>query len=143
MAKIKYEKPLSADDGVVSAVLEDGTRVPQYRIISAKQCMSESIGHKCQGCLGHDGDHWAYSESGWLELWPNTKRRLSPWESAHSSTPPGHESYIHPAVMIKRSAASNCRYEDLSKKPAAPARMKRSAGPRRNKKAKKHGKAAE
>lgn len=76
----QYEKPRGKLDGVCSAILEDGTKVPQYRVIRAKRCKSESMGDKCQGPLGHDGDHWCYSKSGWLQLWANTTIKLRKWE---------------------------------------------------------------
>ena len=55
-------------------------------------------GYKCQGVKGHKGLHWAYSQAGWLEQWPN-KKGLKRFDIAHTSTPPGGKGYVTPGEM--------------------------------------------
>lgn len=71
------------------------------KIIPATRCPSRGLsdlggdGCQCCGVKGHKGLHWRYREDGCLEQWPNRKG-LKPWEVAHSTTPPCHNSYINP-----------------------------------------------
>ena len=88
---IKYGKPYIFETGPVNGPMLK-TRVTPAKQCKCKHIMSEA---PCQGCEGHKGPCWAYRPDGWLLQW-NLPVGCS------SSTPPGHDNYISPEIMIRQ-----------------------------------------
>lgn len=72
------------------------------KVVFADQCDKKVyLGrHKCQGVKGHEGDHWAYDESGhYLTTRNEDDKNPPPW--ACGSCPPGHKDYTSPVDKYK------------------------------------------
>ncbi len=58
------------------------------------QCPHEMLIHgRCQGTVGHAGNHWMYSPKG---DFCHTEEN-----GAYCEIPPGHKKYVHPKLMQK------------------------------------------
>lgn len=66
----------------------------------SEQCGEMLIfGGRCQGCKGHEGDHWCYSPDGSYCFGRQPSEVKDPLDIASGITPPDHKTYIHPKKM--------------------------------------------
>lgn len=99
-----------------------GGELTVYRVYEAKQCTAKGVftTKRCQGVLKHTGPHWYYGPSGWLEQWKDDKDIEGKWDWAALSTPPDHDSYIHPKDKQNEYFHHFDRREVVGKKQSEP-----------------------
>lgn len=97
-------------------VVEKNGKFQEY--IRAHQCRAKlgllGGGERCQGAVGHSGNHWAYSPNGDLLTTPNAREEPNAmWAS--SICPAGHPNYVHPVEMQKHYFLMLGVYRDCKK----------------------------
>lgn len=83
-AVIEYGRPFTLhSSGGTEIVITPALQCPD-------DCRVEGL--RCQGPVGHGGQHWVYTGAGWLIRWAE--------DHGSSSTPPGHIWYVHPKDLV-------------------------------------------
>jgi hypothetical protein len=90
-----------------------------YRRECADQCPAkDDLGReRCQGVLGHGGQHWYYKPNGFLVRWKRDEDVAGPHDPCHSITPPGHMDYVHPKDKLKDWHTSHDRVFEVEGPP--------------------------